>query len=102
MPVSMKTSEKKFMKKMLQWDQKKASIEVLINSVFLFAGAIVILVDVYFVYRYLRNDLSIWIIMPGYVIGILLLLIYFVGDKRIKERRHFASILRKILTRSKK
>lgn len=102
MPVSMKTSEKKFMKKMLLWDQKKASIEVLVNSIFLIIGTLVILTDAYFTYRYLNNHASIWVIMPGYIIGILLLLIYLVGDKRIKERRHFASILRKILTSSKK
>ena len=99
MPVSMRKSEKKFVMKMLQWDQKKASIEVVINSLFLFAGAIVILVDAYLVYKFLRNNMSIWVIMPGYVIGILLLAIYIVGDKRIKERRHFASILRKILSK---
>ncbi len=102
MPVSMKTSEKKFMKRMLQWDQKKASIEVVVNSGFLIIGALVILVDAYFTYRYLNNHSSIWVIMPGYVIGILLLSIFFVGDLRIRERRHFASILRKILTSRKK
>jgi hypothetical protein len=102
MSVSMKTSEKKFMKKMLLWDQKKASIEVLVNSLFLIIGALVVLTDAYFTYRYINNHTSFWVIMPGYVIGILFLLIYLVGDKRIKERRHFASILRKILTSSKK
>ena len=102
MPVSMKTSEKKFMKKMLLWDQKKASIEVLVNLVFLIIGALVVLTDAYFTYRYINNHTSFWVIMPGYVIGILFLSIYLVGDKRIKERRHFASILRKILTSNKK
>ena len=102
MPVSMRTSEKKFMKKMLLWDQKKASIEVLVNLIFLIIGALVVLTDAYFTYRYINNHTSFWVIMPGYVIGILLLSIYLVGDKRIKERRHFASILRKILTSSKK
>ena len=102
MPVSMKTSEKNFIKKMLQWDQKKASIEVIINSVFLIIGALVILTDAYFTYGYLNNHMSIWVIMPGYVIGILLLSIYLVGDLRIKERRYFASILRRIITRKKK
>lgn len=102
MSVSMKTSEKKFMKKMLLWDQKKASIEVLVNSLFLIIGTLVVLTDAYFTYRYINNHTSFWVIMPGYVIGILFLLIYLVGDKRIKERRHFASILRKILTSSKK
>ncbi len=102
MTISMKTSEKKFMKKMLLWDQKKASVEVLVNLVFLIIGALVVLTDAYFTYRYINNHTSFWVIMPGYVIGILFLLIYLVGDKRIKERRHFASILRKILTSSKK
>jgi ABC-type dipeptide/oligopeptide/nickel transport system permease subunit len=102
MSVSMKTSEKKFMKKMLLWDQKKASVEVLVNLVFLIIGTLVVLTDAYFTYRYIYNHTSFWVIMPGYVIGILLLLIYLVGDKRIKERRHFASILRKMLTSSKK
>ena len=102
MPISMKISEKNFIKKMLKWDQKKASIEVLVNSVFLIIGALVILTDAYFTYGYLTNHMSVWVIMPGYVIGILLLSIYLVGDLRIKERRYFASILRRILTRSKK
>jgi len=102
MSVSMNTSEKNFMKKMLQWDQKKASVEVLVNLIFLILGTLVILTDAYFTYRYINNHTSFWVIMPGYVIGILLLSIYLVGDKRIKERRLFASILRKILTSSKK
>ena len=101
MRINVTNTEKDFMKKMLRWDQKKASLESTINSVFLIIGALVIIVIAYLTIKYLNEYSSIWAIMPGYVIGILLLCIYLAGDIRIKERRYFASVLRKLLTTSK-
>ncbi len=101
MQINITNTEKDFMKKMLRWDQKKASLESTVNSIFLIIGALVILVIAYLTIKHLNEYSSIWTIMPGYVIGILLLCIYLVGDIRIRERRYFASVLRKLLTKSK-
>ena len=94
--------EKEFMRDILKWDQKKATIEVIVNNIFLALGMIVTL---YVAYRTIinLNDLhTLWLLLPGYVIGILFLSIYIVGDVRIKERRKYASVMRKILTYSRK
>ena len=102
MTVPLNKKEKDFMRKMLKWDQKKASFEVIINNLFLVIG---MLVTLYIAYRTIisLNDLhSLWLLLPGYIIGILLLSIFIVGDIRIKERRRYASVMRKILMHSRK
>ena len=102
MVIPLSKKEKIFMRKMLKWDQKKTSVEVLINNILLISG---MLVTLYVAYRTITNlnDLqSLWLLLPGYVIGILLLVIFSVGDSRIKERRKYASVMRKILIHSRK
>ena len=92
-------SEQAFTKKMLSWDQKKASLEVLINSIFLAGAGIAIVIAVIITIRNIGNQFIIWKVLPGYAIGVLLLCNYIVGDLRIKERRRYAGIIRKIMTK---
>lgn len=102
MVIPLNKKEKTFMRKMLRWDQKKTSHEVIINNMLLIAG---MLVTLYVAFRTITslNDIhSLWLLLPGYVIGILLLIIFIVGDSRIKERRKYASVMRKILLHSRK
>lgn len=102
MAIPLNKKEKDFMRKMLRWDQKKASFEVIVNNIFLAVG---MLVTLYVAFRTITtlNDLqSLWLLLPGYIIGILLLSIFIVGDVRIKERRKYASVMRKILLNSRK
>ncbi len=102
MAVPLNKKEKDFMRKMLRWDQKKASFEVIVNNLFLAAGMLVTLYIAYKTIVSLNNLQSLWLLLPGYVIGILLLSIFIVGDIRIKERRQYASVMRKILMSSRK
>ncbi len=92
-------AEQIFTKKMLTWDQKKASLEVLINSIFLACAGIAIVVAVITTIRNIGNEFIIWKVLPGYAIGVLLLCNYIVGDLRIKERRRYAGIIRKVMTK---
>jgi len=97
MNLPLNEQEHKFMRNILKWDQKKASIEVIVNNFFLGSS---IFLTLYIAYKTIisLNDLnSLWLLLPGYLIGILLLSIYIVGDTRIKERRKYASVMRKIL-----
>lgn len=102
MAVPLNKKEKDFMRKMLRWDQKKASFEVIVNNGFLVAGMLVTLYIAYKTFISLNNLQSLWLLLPGYVIGILLLSIFIVGDIRIKERRQYASVMRKILVHSRR
>lgn len=102
MAIPLNKKEKAFMRKMLRWDQKKAPLEIIINNIFLIAGMLVTLFIAYKTVTNLKNLQSLWILMPGYVIGILLLSIFIVGDVRIKERRKYSSVMRKILLHSRK
>lgn len=101
MTIPLNKKEKDFMRKMLIWDQKKAPIEVIINNLFLVAGMLVTLYIAYKTIININNLQLLWLFLPGYVIGILLLSIYIVGDIRIKERRGYASVMRKILIHSR-
>lgn len=92
-------TEQIFTKRMLEWDQKKASIEVMINAIFLVGAGIAIIASVVITIQNMGNQFIIWKVLPGYAIGILLLLNYIVGDLRIKERRRYAAIIRKVLTK---
>ncbi len=90
------------MRKMLKWDQKKASFEVIVNNIFLAVGMLVTLYVAYRTFTTLNDLQSLWLLLPGYIIGILLLSIFIVGDVRIKERRKYASVMRKILLNNRK
>ncbi|MEA2096331.1 MAG: hypothetical protein U9P73_06540 [Candidatus Cloacimonadota bacterium] len=102
MNLPLNKKEKDFMRKMLRWDQKKAPIEVIINNLFLVTGMLVILYVAYKTMINLHDIQLLWLFLPGYVIGVLLLSIFIVGDIRIKERRKYASVMRKILLSSRK
>lgn len=102
MAIPLNKKEKDFMRKMLRWDQNKASLEVIINNIFLVAGMLVTLYVAYRTIINLHNLRLLWLLLPGYVIGILLLSIFIVGDIRIKERRQYAAVMRKILINSRK
>lgn len=102
MAIPLNKKEKDFMRKMLRWDQKKASVEVLINNLILITSMIVTIYVAYRTIINLNNLESLWLLLPGYVIGILLMNIFIVGDIRIKERRKYASVMRKILLHSRK
>ena len=92
------SKEQIFTKKVLEWDQKKAPIEVMINAVFLVGAGIAIIASVVITIQNMNTQFILWKVLPGYAIGILLLLNYIVGDLRIKERRQYAAIIRKVLT----
>ncbi len=102
MAIPLNKKEKDFMRKMLRWDQKTAPIEVILNNLFLVAGMLVTLYIAYKTIINLHDIQLLWLFLPGYVIGVLLLSIYIVGDIRIKERRQYASVMRKILISSRK
>ena len=96
MKLPLNEQEHKFMRNILKWDQKRASIEVIVNNFFLASS---IFLTLYIAYKTIisLNDLnSLLLLLPGYLIGILLLSIYIVGDTRIKERRRYAAVIRKI------
>jgi len=102
MNIPLNKQEKEFMFKLLRWDQTKTSIEVIVNYIFLVFG---IIVTLYVAFKTITNfnDLhALWLLLPGYVIGMLFLSIYIVGEVRIKERRKYASFMRKILSYSSK
>ena len=102
MNLPLNKQEKEFMRNILRWDQKRASIEVIVNNIFLILGMIVTLYVAYKTILNLNDLHSLWLLLPGYVIGILFLSIFIVGDVRIKERRNYASVMRKILSYSRK
>ncbi|RLC57827.1 MAG: hypothetical protein DRH89_02570 [Candidatus Cloacimonadota bacterium] len=102
MAIPLNKKEKDFMRKMLKWDQKKASFEVIVNNIFLAVGMLVTLYVAYRTFTTLNDLQSLWLLLPGYIIGILLLSIFIVGDVRIKERRKYASVMRKILLNNRK
>lgn len=89
--------EQEFTKKMLAWDQKKASLEVIINSIFLIGAFIAIIIAISATVRNIGSEFIIWKVLPGFAIAVLLLCNYIVGDLRIKERRKYASIFRKVM-----
>jgi len=101
MDLPLNEQEKIFMRNILLWDQKRSSVEVIVNNFFLIFGMIVTIYIAYKTVMNLNDINSLWLLLPGYLIGILLLSIFIVGDIRIKERRRYASVMRKILLHSK-
>ncbi len=64
MAIPLNKKEKDFMRTILRWDQKKASIEVIVNNIFLFIGIIVTLFVVYRTIINLNDLHTLWLLLP--------------------------------------
>ena len=96
MAETLKSDEEQFVRDLLAWDARQRPTEWILSNLALVLGAVVILVTCIYTLRHLTDRLIFWVTVPGFVMGILFVGIYFFAGKRVKERHRMASILKKL------
>jgi len=87
--------EDQFVHKLLTWDQTLRSKESVFYNLLLISGGIVIVVVAFLTVQHLNDRTVLWVTVPGFLTGVLLIGLYIIGMRRIKERRLVASVLKK-------
>lgn len=88
--------EDQFVHELLTWDQTLRSKEWVFYNLLLILGGLVIVVVAFLTVQHLNDKTALWVTVPGFLTGILLIGLYIIGVRRIKERRLVASVLKKL------
>jgi hypothetical protein len=96
MDEKLKIEEEQFIRDLLAWDAQHRPVEWVLSNTALVLGVVVILVTCVYTLRHLTDRLIFWVTVPGFVLGVLFVGIYFFAGKRVKERHRMALILKKL------
>jgi hypothetical protein len=88
--------ERGFVRSLLRWDTDDRQRESLLLLLALAAGGIVIITMIVMTLRHLTDRLVVYLTVPGFGLGVALILVYVFGKKRLEEKRRVAAILRKL------
>jgi hypothetical protein len=83
--------ERSFVTSLLEWDAEQRQRDSLLLLVALAAGGIVIVAVIVMTLRHLTDR-----VVPGFGLGIALILVYLLGKWRLDQRQRVAAILRKL------
>lgn len=96
MNATLKNDEKEFVRDLLAWDQRRRPLEWILSNLALVVAAAVFVVTCVFTAQHLTDSRILFFTVPGFVLGILFVGIYYLTEKRIKERHRIASMLNKL------
>lgn len=89
--------DEQFIDDLLEWYARKQPVDMLLcNMILVLAGAIIVLAALATLAR-LTDRMILGVLVPGLVIGMLLVGVYILANKRIKERRRVAQIMEKLM-----
>lgn len=97
MSNKLEREENEFVRELLAWEERRRPVEWLLSNLSLVLGGIVMLVTIIYTLRHLTDRLIIWVTIPGIVLGLVFVGLYFFAGKRVKERHRVASILKKLM-----
>ncbi|KAA0230173.1 hypothetical protein EDS67_08195 [candidate division KSB1 bacterium] len=97
MNTKLENDEQDFVRDLLAWEQRRRPLEWLLSNLALVLGGVVILVTIFYTLRHLTDRLVFWVTVPGFLLGVVFVGIYYFGGKRIKERHRVAVILKKLM-----
>ncbi len=96
MSVELNTAESGFVRELLAWDRRRRSLDWLLCNLLLALGGLIIVVAGGFTLGH-RSDHVVWTMtVPGFLLGLLFLVLYVVGERRIRDRRTMVGILKKL------
>ena len=96
MRPELSAEEDRFVSELLSWDRTRRTVQQVVTYMFLVLGWIVFLAVAVLTLRNLTDRTVLWVFLPGTLMTILLVGMYVVGDRRIKERVLVSSVLRKL------
>ena len=92
------TYGKQFLNEWPRWDGSGHRVHRIICQICLLMGTAIFVVSSFLTLQNLNDQTILWIMVPGSVIAILLFLVYWGGERRIKEYHLFFSVLKKPFT----
>ena len=95
MSSSLSQSDRKFLNDLLIWDSSRRRLDSLLCNLALVAGGILIVCAAIITLERLSDRTVLSVLVPGFVSGLFFVGLYFFGDKRVRERRRLAEIIRK-------
>lgn len=96
MKAELSEEEEQFIHELLTWDRTHRPVERLLYNLFLILGGTIIVIHGLLTVRQLHDRIVLWLTMPGFLLGLVFILLYIVGERRIRERRLVAKVLRKL------
>ena len=96
MNTTLSSEEKRFLHQLLTWDEKRRTMNSVLYNLFLILGGIIIVVVGFSTVQHLNDQTVLWLTVPGFLLGLLLIGLYIMGQRWNKERQLVASIIRKL------
>ena len=96
MDPQLNADEKQFVNELLQWDRSGRKIHRLICQLCLLLGTTIFVVSSLLTLQNLDDKTILSIMLPGSITAIVLFLVYWAGEHRIKEYHLFSSVLKKL------
>ena len=96
MRVELSDQEEQFVRKIVDWDLNRRRAESFVCSLFLFLGGAIIVFAAYITVQHLSDRTALSITVPGFLLGLVLIGLYLIVGRRIRERRLVASVLKKL------
>ena len=96
MRAELSEEEEQLIHALLTWDQTRRPAERLLYNFFLFLGGAIIVIHGFLTVQQLHDRMVFWVTVPGFVLGLVFTLLYIIGERRIRERRRVAKVLRKL------
>lgn len=88
--------EEQLIHALLTWDQTRRPAERHLYNLFLFLGGAIIVIHGFLTVQQLHDRMVFWVTVPGFLLGLVLILLHIMGERRIRERRLMAKVLRKL------
>jgi hypothetical protein len=88
-------SDRRAINDFLRWDSSRRWFDRLLYSLVLLAGGALIIAAAAFTLARLNDSAVFIVLVPGVLLGLFLVGVYALGEKRIREWHRMAQILRK-------
>ncbi len=96
MTTELSKAEERLINEFIIWDKKRKTIENIFNYILLILGIAILVMVSFFTFKHLHNNLILMATAPGFLTGILIIWLFFMGKRRIKEYQLITSILKKL------
>ncbi|KPL17971.1 MAG: hypothetical protein AMJ92_10265 [candidate division Zixibacteria bacterium SM23_81] len=96
MKAELSQEEEQLIHELLTWDQTHRPVERLLYNLFLILGGAIIVIHGFLSVQQLHDRIAFWVSVPGFLLGLMFILLYIMGERRIREHRLWAHVLKKL------
>ena len=92
-------ADRRFVDDLLRWDASRRQLDSLLSQIVLVMAGVLIVGAIAFTIVRLNDATVFGVLVPGLLTGLFLLGLYVLNDRRVRERRRLAEIVRKMQDR---